>query len=240
MTDLRERARCERIRILLRTRNDLYPTPRAKATPYTTAGPAPGRKRKCPACDGSGKTRLRQKCLVCDGLQTIAVDSYVGRVSGQETRKPEPMTPEAREAEIQRLGTSLMVTAGTLDPNESYGWERAIASRNTQGSYRELQHALEHLRSTDHMGWEFITWVYGSGLEVEMSRRSQIRETELVGKLSQWMPSKIRLPHRLHNELMDDKRRRFKELLRCGESLETISDRLLLSVRTLERMKVVT
>ena len=234
--DIKERARRERIRVLLRTRNDPYSVVRAKGTPYTTAGPAPGRKRKCPACDGSGKTRLRQKCQACDGLKMIAVDSYTGRVTDSDARKPQPMTAERREAELQRLDSSLTISAGRTDPNESYGWERAVEARNKQGSYPELERALERLRWFDPLGWEFLTWLYGSGLTIQASRGSEIREAELVGQLSQWMPPKIRLPYRLHNELMDDKRRRVREMLRCNLSLDEIAERVLLSVKTLERM----
>lgn len=232
MSDLRERARRERIRILLRTRNDYLPSLRAKATPFTVAGPAPGRKRKCPACGGTGKTRLRQQCPACAGKQTIEVDSYVGRVTSSDARKPEPMSAERREAEIQRLQSSLTLAAGNVDPEEKYAWERARESRDRNGSYVELERALESLTPLDR---DFIAWVYDSGLNVEVSRASQIREAKIVGLLSERMPSRIRLPRHLHEELMDDKRRRVKEMRRCGLTLPEISDRVLLSERTLEK-----
>ena len=235
MADLRERARRERIRILLRTRNDPYGNVRAKATPYTTAGPAPGRKQRCPACDGTGKTRLRQKCQACDGLKSIAVDSYTGRVADKDDRKPQPMTPERREAELARLQSSLTLSAGETDPNEAYGWERAVESRNRQGSYRELERALEWLRSDDHEGWLFITWVYGSGLDVELSPYARAREASYLGKLSDLMPSKIRLPRHLHSSLMDSKRETVRELIKKGLPLEEISELVLLPLRLLQR-----
>lgn len=234
-TDLRERARRERIRILLRTRNDPYSNIRAKATPYTTAGPAPGRKQRCPVCDGTGKTRLRQKCQACDGLKSIAVDSYTGRVSDAQDRKPQPMTPERRESEIQRLQSALTISAGETDPNEAYGWERAVETRNKQGSYRELDRALEWLRSHDPLGWEFITWVYGSGLEVELSPYAKLREDSYVGQLSRHMPSMIRLPKHLHTSLMDAKRETVRELLKRGVTREEVAALVLLPLRVLER-----
>lgn len=236
MADLRERQRRERIRILLRTRNEPYGNIRAKATPFTASGPGEGTKHKCPACSGTGKTRLHQKCPSCDGEQTIKVDGYVGRVSSE--RHTSKSTPQVIDSEIQRLQSYRIAEAGGTDPNEAYGWEKAVEARNRQGSYRELERALERLSWEDPVGWEHLMWVYSSGLNVEMSHWAQIREAQLVGQLSQWMPAKIRLPYRLHNDLMDDKRRRVKELLRCGESLEDIAERVLLSVRTLAQMSL--
>lgn len=231
--DLKERARRERIRILLRTRNEPYGNVRAQATPFTASGPGDGEKRKCPACEGTGKTRLRQKCPSCDGERTIKVDSYVGRVSSE--RHTSKSTPQVIDSEIQRLQGYRMAEAGKADPNEAYGWERAVESRNRQGSYRELERALEKLRWEDPVGWEFLTWIYSSGLKVEMSQWANVREAQLVGRLSEWMPAKIRLPRALYQALMDDKLRRVKELQRCGVSLEQIAERVLLPLRVLER-----
>src|SRR6185312_3928252 len=102
MADIRERARRERIRVLLRTRNDAYPSPRSASTPYTPAGPGRDkdlRKRKCPACQGTGKTRLHRKCESCDGKGKFAVDSYVGRVGDDRHTIQRHVTPEAVDAE---------------------------------------------------------------------------------------------------------------------------------------------
>lgn len=231
MVSISERARRERIRILLETRNDPYQALRARATPYTTAGPAPGRKRKCPACDGKGVTRLRRKCEICDGLQTIAVDSYTGRVADKDDRKPQPMSPERLDAEIRRLQTPIN------DPTESYGWEKAVESRNRQGSYRELEKALEWLRSHDETGWEFITWVYSSGLEVELSSWAKLREDGYIAKLSDHMPrGRVKIPKRLHTDLMDRKRKTVRQMLKLGISKPEIANVVLLSEKTIEKL----
>src|SRR6185312_8313056 len=143
-------------RVLLRTRNDAYPSPRSAATPYTTAGPAPGRKKTCPVCQGTGKTRLHQKCESCDGKGKFAVDGYTGRVSDESARKPQPMAPEAVDAEISRLKSSLTISAGLTDPNEAYGWERARERQLKSGSYQHLERALETLRERDNKAWTFL------------------------------------------------------------------------------------
>lgn len=234
MSDLRERARRERIRILLRTRNEPYGNVRAQATPFTASGPGDGTERKCPACDGTGKTRLRQKCPSCDGERKIKVDSYVGRVSSE--RHTSKSTPQVIDSEIQRLQSYRMAEAGSADPTEKYGWEREVESRNKQGSYRELERALEWLRSKDHEGWLFITWVYGSGLEVELNAYSRLREESYLGQLSTQMPAKVRLPRHLHTKLMDSKRETVRELIKRGISIEEIAEIVLLPLRLLRQL----
>ena len=230
MSDLKERARRERIRVLLRTRNDYLPTVRAKATPYTISGPAPSRKRNCPACDGIGKTRLRQKCEACDGKGKIALDGYVGRVASSDDRKPEPMSPERREAELAKLKAELAID----DPEESYGWERARSSRDKQGSYLELERALEWLRERDPLGWEWLLFVYN--YPRPMSYNAEVREQELVGRLSERMPEKIRLPRYLHDDLVKRKLERAKVLLKEGVDVESAARAVLLPSRIVQSL----
>lgn len=222
MADVRERARRERIRILLRTRNDAFPTVRAKAIPYTTAGPAPGRKRRCPSCEGTGKVRLTQQCPVCEGVKTIQVDGYVGRVSSKDDKKVSSMTPEATDAEISRLKTSLALTEGKSDPNESYAWEKARERQYRSGSYRELELALENLRGSEPLVWEFLMWIYGE-LEVEMDRYSTVREDFAIGQLSKLMPKQINIPKLYREQIKAERLEKAKAMLKGGATIEEVA-----------------
>jgi len=217
----------ERVRILLRTRNDVYPSPAAKAIPSTPAGPAPMRTRKCEPCRGKGSVR-GQQCPHCEGLGRLAYDSYTGRVAGSDARKPDPMTPARTEAELQRLSLSLKLSEGEIDPNEAYGWERAIERRDRGASYRELSRALERLRSEDGVGWDFIVWIYGCGLEVELTPGAKAWEERLVARLAELMPSRIRIPKHLYEELKERKRLTAISLSQEGLEVSEIADAVLL------------
>lgn len=222
MADVRERARRERIRVLLRTRNDAFPTVRAKAIPYTTAGPAPGRKRRCPGCEGTGKVRLTQQCPVCEGVKTIQTDGYVGRVSSKDDKTPDTMTPEATDAEISRLKTSIALSEGRADPNEKYGWERARERQYASGSYRELELALEVLRDREPLVWEFLMWIYGP-LEVEMDRYSTVREDFAIGQLSKLMPRQINIPKPHREQMKAERMEKARVMLKAGATIEEIA-----------------
>ncbi len=232
---IRELAREERVRILLRTRNDDYPSPRAMSIPSTPSGPGGGRKRKCPGCDGSGKVRQSQLCPVCEGQRKIEVDSYVGRVSGADTRRPEPMSPAQIEAELERLALQLDRT-GRIDPQETFGWERAIQRRDRAGSYRELEHILAALRQVRPAAFDFLLWIYGTGLDVELTAAAKRTEEELVAAIAKLMPSKIKLPHHLARELAERKEDVVLRLSRDGVDIEEIAEAALLSVRTVQKL----
>ena len=159
---------------------------------------------------------------MCDGKGKFAVDSYTGRVSDLTDRKPQSMTPEAREGELQRLGTSLTISEGNVDPEESYGWEKARAHQIRSGSYEDLRQALEMLRMHDTKAWDHIVWVYGE-LPVEMSRHRKAVDELYIGRLSKLMPRKVRIP-REHYEA--ERQRRIDtalEMRKGGATSEEIS-----------------
>ena len=144
------------------------------------------------------------------------------------------MTPEAADAEIQRLQSYRHREAGGNDPNEAYGWERARAARDRQGSYLELERALEVI---DPFSRAFLAWIYDSGLDVKRSKQSYIDEDKILGHISMLMPSKIRLPRHLHAELMERKRKRARALLRDGLDSVSVSIAVLLPQRLVEALK---
>lgn len=231
----------ERVRILLQTRDDDYPSPRSLSVPSTPSGPGRGPDnapvtRKCPGCNGTGKIRRWRQCPVCEGRKRIEWDSYVGRVAGSEERRPAPMSPEQREAELARLGTSLRLSEGRVDPDESYGWERALQRRNRTGSYRELEQALQVLRAKDPRGLDFLLWIYGSGLNVELSDASKLVEERYIGLLAQRMPARIKLPYHLARDLAERKERLVLALSRDNVAIDEIAEAALLSARSVQRI----
>lgn len=222
----------ERVRILLRTRNDAYPSPRSLSIPSTPSGPAPGKQIRCEVCAGRGRIRSTTVCPACNGRGKLAFDPYTGRVSDERDRKPAPMAPERVESEIQRLSTSLRLSAGEIDPNESYGWERAVERRNRQGSYRELERALERLRDYDPMAWEYILWFYTPTVEACPGPR----EEDVIALLASWLPEKIRLPRHLAVELRERKESLVLALLDEGLDEAEIADAALLSVSSVRKI----
>lgn len=237
MVDARERMRREKVRILLRTRNDAYPTVRARATPYTSAGPGRAedlRKKKCPACQGTGKTRLHQKCSSCDGAGKFAVDGYVGRVSQGRQTIYRNITPEAADAEIARLQTSLKLSEGQIDPQEKFGWERAREAQNAAGSYRELERVLEWMRMHRAQGWDFLMWAYGS-LTPPLSRKDSKIENYLIGELAARMPAKILVPKQEWESLREQRKARIRELAQEATP-EEIAEEVGLPVRVVQLM----
>jgi hypothetical protein len=230
----KERLRREKVRILLRTRNDAYPSPRARAIPSTPAGPAPGRAKKCPACSGTGKVRVWQVCAACEGRGRISVDGYTGRVSDSGTRHVQGMAPERMDAEISRLETSLKLSAGKIDPEESYGWEKARASQNAAGSYRELAKVLEWLRGKHPIGWDFLLWAYGP-LHPELSDNHRRLEEFLVTAVAAQMPREIKVPKREWEVLQEKRRSRVKQLAKEA-TVEEIALEVGLAPKTVTQM----
>lgn len=210
------------MRILLRTRNDVYPTPRS-ASPAQLPGPAASGRVPCGVCLRKGRLGGRQ-CPMCDGRGwrkrrpgEPAYDEYTGApVATDETRRPGAMASAVRDAELERLHGLELVREGG-DPTEAYGWEKAKARRDAGASYAELSRALERLREAWPSGWEFITWVYGSGLDVELDDWSNRLERVVVTWLSRQMRGQIRIPRSEHHALCDRKRREVRLLLDTHE-----------------------
>jgi|SRR5262245_2393051 len=128
-----------RVRLLLETLNEPYPTPRGALA--TDSGPAPSRYVPCGACGARGERRERGGwvlCLACDGRGERRSergeepwDAYIGMSVAQANELPrEPPTrlliPEAiREA--------------------TYGWERLRHTYDRHGSYQQVRRELDRL-----------------------------------------------------------------------------------------------
>lgn len=138
--------RVQRVRLLLDTINDPYPTPRGHLRP--DAGPAPSRYVPCLTCHRKGWVKLRRElvlCLVCDGTGSKrrrgneqAWDSYLNMPLSEAT-------PVAREPmSLRQVEEQVAEQEGRLE-DLSYGWERLQAAYQRHGSYKELRRQLEWL-----------------------------------------------------------------------------------------------
>lgn len=142
------------------------------------------------------------------------------------------MSPERVEAELQRISLSLRLSAGGVDPDEAYGWERARERRDRQGSYRELERALERLREQDQLGWEYLLWCYNPAVEATPGPR----EEALIALLASWLPERIKLPGHLARELSRRKHELIRALAKDELDEQDIADAALVSVSTVRKV----
>jgi hypothetical protein len=139
LSDLAERV--QRVRLLLETLNDPYPTPRSALRP--DSGPAASRYVPCETCRRSGWIRRRNGlsvlCLACDGVgwrrrqrDEGEWDAYVGLPVQEAVSLPVEAAPRRPD-----------LPAGDESP---YQWERLREAYDRRGSYKEVRLRLEELR----------------------------------------------------------------------------------------------
>lgn len=137
MLDLAERV--QRVRLLLETLNDPYPTPRGLLVP--DSGPAPSAYVPCETCRSSGEVRVRggwNLCLICDGI-------------GWKRREGEPAWDAylgLSIAEAMELPVEIAARAPAPAGDESFVWERLRRRYDRHGSYQELRRQLDRLSLT--------------------------------------------------------------------------------------------
>lgn len=136
MPDLAERV--QRVRLLLETLNDPYPTPRGALEP--DAGPAPSRYVPCETCREQGWIKRRQRayvlCLVCGGV------GWRRRQHGDVEWDAYLDLPLAEAAELPR---ETPPRAPVPEDDPPYAWERMQRAYERHGSYRQLRRQLERL-----------------------------------------------------------------------------------------------
>src|SRR5262245_5411810 len=136
MPNLAERV--VRVRLLLETLEDPYPTPRGAL--QTDSGPAPSRYVPCETCQGHGERRERRGwviCLVCDGRgekrreREPAWDAYVGLPLDEANALPRAPT--------------LSSTVPEHVHEQTYMWERLRRTYDRHGSYAQVRTQLDWL-----------------------------------------------------------------------------------------------
>lgn len=137
MPDLAERV--QRVKLLLETLNDPYPTPRGQLVP--DSGPAPSAYVPCETCRASGEIKLRAGwglCLVCDGI-------------GWKRRAGEPAWDAYLGLPIEeaiQLPVEIVAAPPAQDKDDSFAWERLRRRYDRHGSYQELRRQLDRLSLT--------------------------------------------------------------------------------------------
>jgi len=133
VSDLADRV--QRVRLLLDTLNDPYPTPRGALVP--DAGPSPSRYVPCETCRSQGELRVRggwQLCLLCDGLGW----------KRREREAPWDGYLEMPLEEAAQLPQAIVHRVAVAD-DESFTWERLRRRYDRHGSYQELRRQLDAL-----------------------------------------------------------------------------------------------
>src|SRR5262249_32775291 len=128
-----------RVRLLLETLNDPYPTPHGALEP--DSGPAASRYVPCETCRANGEVRVRggwQLCLLCDGRGwrrrergDVRDAAYLERPLAAAVSLPVPRPKRVR-------------IASQVEP-EMYAWERLKASYDRHGSYAQVRRQLDWL-----------------------------------------------------------------------------------------------
>lgn len=144
--------RVTKVRLLLVTLNDGYPTPQGSLD--APSGVAEGKRVPCEDCKRRGWIRTRQGstlCLLCDGTgwrrrhaDEEPWDEYVGLPTAEAAQLPVMPSAPPVDAILARLADEQAEREGRL-AGLAYGWERARAAHDRRGSYRELRRSLERL-----------------------------------------------------------------------------------------------
>lgn len=219
--------RHDNIRVLLRTLNDIYPGPTTLKT-NPGSGPAPGRRVPCDFCHRSGKAyspslQRITPCPVCDGRKWRTRragepewDEMTGQpVATSETRKPEPMSPQRLDSELQRVELDLRLRAGDTDPNEAYSWERAREARDKGTSYTELERVLGVMQIEEPIARSAINWIYFADVGASLP---ECDESALIEWISARMRGKVRVPRAFFEAQQAETRAEAKRLLKEGSS----------------------
>lgn len=214
----------DRVRVLLRTRNDYLPGPKSQAT-GALSGPAPGRNVVCPDCRGSGRaTRFQgllgsRVCASClgDGERRRvgaepAYDSYVQATVGDESttqRQTRSMTPRELDASIAHIDALFAEREGHHE-HETFAWERARRARDRSGSYPEVEYLLGVM--PDHFA-HVIHVVYDVDIPGAATVAPDL-EALAVRWIAERMPRNIRIPEWAYQDETERLRAQIREELK--------------------------
>jgi hypothetical protein len=193
--------RVHRVRLLLVTLNDGYPTVRGGIA--TPSGPVEGRRVPCTDCLRRGWIKTRSgmtRCLICDGsgwkLRTIEEpwDEYVGLPTQEAAELPVMPSAPPATAILARLADEQAEREGRY-AHLAYGWERARQAADRKGSYPELRRSLERMREHRPRMHRLVTvqLVNGEQRELSPGARTQVELGVVWTALD--MRGPIRVPH---------------------------------------------
>jgi len=139
MVDLSDRV--ARTRLLLETLNDWVPTPQGALR--SDSGPAASRYVPCETCRRHGRVKVRRGyalCLACNGA------GWRRREAGDVEWDAYLELPVEHAVALPTMPASRAAHTEPVPPEkESYSWERARATHDRHGSYKEIRIRLEDL-----------------------------------------------------------------------------------------------
>ena len=172
--------RVQRVRLLLDTLNDPYPSLATALRP--DSGPAPSHYVPCETCKRQGEVRVRggyQLCLICDGVGwrrrapgDQEWDAYIELPLAQASELPVPIAPKA---------------SPTPGVEESYAWERDRARYDRHGSYAELRLQLDRLGLARPRRYWLVRSVLVEHEPLQLDRPGQLDLDLGVIQLALWM-----------------------------------------------------
>lgn len=248
MRDVTER--CRRVRLLLASVNDPYPTPHDSIGSLAghLPGPAPSRRVPCSVCLRTGFTAGRRICPLCGGSGwrrrrkgEDPFDEYTGEpvVDGGSSAKHG--APFRLEDDYRRLGEQLDQIEQAQQErqgvySEMYGWEKAREAQERLGSYRELKRALGALQelSPNIYGVVRARWLFG--VPVNLIGRAVAIEQAAIIWVQGEMRGEIRVPPWLLIDLFQQRKSRFEQLVQGGYSASEIASYLDLPKKRVKKM----
>lgn len=167
--------RVHRVRLLLVTLNDGYPTVRGAIE--TPSGVVEGRRVPCLDCLRRGWVTTRSGralCLICDGrgwkLRTDEEpwDEYVELPTEEAAQLPVMPSAPPAAAILARLADEQAEREGRYH-SLAYGWERAREAADRKGSYGELRRSLERMSSAKPRMHRLVTTQLVNGEQRQLS-----------------------------------------------------------------------
>ena len=230
------------MRVLLETRNDYLPGPKALELP-SSPGVAEGRRVPCECRTGriqrGAQVRL---CLVCNGSAwrnrrggEPAWDEYIGaRVAGEETKRPRTMTPQELDGELTRLRRDASAREGRVAADDLTAVERGRKARDGSGSYVELERSLERMHQYAYGARQLIDLHYGAGIALDDASRARLDQA--IAWLAVDMRGPVRIPpwawEQETEKLLDEVQRLGRE----GHQVSEIAEELQMSQRRVKTL----
>lgn len=219
--------RVQRVRLLLDTLNDPYPS--LGTALRSDSGPAPSYYVPCETCRRLGEIRVPggyQLCLLCDGRgwkrreHEEPWDAYIELPVAQANELPIPIAPKSPPP------------TGVED---SYAWERARKRYDRHGSYRELRLQLDRLQLVRARRYWLVRTVLVEHERRELDTRARVDLDLGVLQLALWMP-RVKVPGWLIERTKADERTEtLAELAETGLSAGQIAKLLGLPKETVAR-----
>jgi len=226
MAELQEKV--DRVRLLLVTLNDPYPTPRGSLVP--DSGPSPSRYVPCESCKTTGWARKRggyMLCLVCDGQ------------GWKRRERDEPAWDAYVQLPIEAAVALPQAAPGPrVDPDMSehtFPWERAREAYDRSGSYAELRRWLGWLSGESPPRYRLVNGVLVEQ-NLEPAGAHAERELDLGVVMIALKMRTVRVPRWVAERAHADERRAgIAELAAAGMAAGEIAKRVGMSKRAVRR-----